>query len=107
MRITRAEREQPREWLERLGREHESLFYLVAQSGGLAQAAYRVASAARRVENARRPEPSVRELKAAARMIAARTGVDESLPIWSAVVSQCEPAHEARMPLPPSRRKAS
>ena len=107
MRITKEEREHPREWLEQLGAARERLVHLVVHSGGLAQAAYRVARAARRADKASSGEPSVRELKAAARVIASGIGCRAHLPISSALVARCEPVHVTRMPLPPSRRKAS
>lgn len=106
----RLEVERPSEWLRWLAEEPDALQVLVAHSAGLARAAYRVASARCRVQAGVGATPTLRELQAAALMIAERLGVVESLPITSLLASDCEeqglPVIRP-MPPPPSRRRSS
>jgi hypothetical protein len=77
---------------------------LVANAGGLACAAYRMARAQCRVRG-HGDTPTLRELQLAALVLAERLGVLESLPITSLLASDCEDQglrviHP--VPLPPS-----
>ena len=107
MRITQEEREYPSEWLERLLEDRKACARLLLESGGLGKAAYRVARAQCSADTAGPGAPTVRQLSAAARLIAARTGREADLPISSAQATPREPAQRSAMPLPPSRRAAS
>jgi hypothetical protein len=107
---TRLEHERPSEWLRWLAEEPDAYELLVAHSGGLARAAYRVASARCRAQGGLGGTPTLRELQAAALMLAQRLGTLETLPITSLLASECEeqglPVIRP-MPTPPSSGHAS
>jgi hypothetical protein len=88
----RIERERPSEWLRRLAEEPDAYRVLVAESGGLARAAYRVASAQlrARAQTGLGETPTLRELQAAALLLAQRLDLTETLPITSLLASDCE-----------------
>lgn len=107
---TRLELERPSEWLRWLAEEPDAYAVLVAQSAGLARAAYRVASARCRVQGGLGATPTLRELQAAALSIAERLGLVESLPITSLLANDCEEQGLLvirPMPTPPSSRRSS
>src|SRR4051812_34008766 len=85
----RPEHERPTEWLRSLAEEPDAYRLLLAQAGGLARAAYRVASARCRAQ-ASGETPTLRELHAAALTIAERLGALDTLPITSLLASDCE-----------------
>lgn len=106
----RLELERPSEWLRWLAEEPDAYEVLVAQSGGLARAAYRVASARCRVQGGLGTTPTLRELQASALLIAQRLGVVETLPITSLLATDCEEQGLVvirPMPTPPSSRRSS
>jgi hypothetical protein len=80
---SRVEHDYPTEWLHWLAHEAGAYQLLVADAGGLAGAAYRLARAGCRAEDALRETPTLLELQAAALTIARELGVLESLPITS------------------------
>jgi len=106
---TRLERERPCEWLRWLAEEPSAYEYLVAHTGGLAHAAYRVARAHCRLQG-HGDTPTVRELQVAALAIAQRLGILETVPITSLLASDCEeqglPVIRP-IPTPPSNRRSS
>jgi hypothetical protein len=106
----RLELERPSEWLRWLAEAPEAYEALVAQTGGLARAAYRVASARCRVQGDAGATPTLRELQAAALTIANRVGLVETLPITSLLANDCEEQGLLvirPMPTPPSSRHSS
>jgi hypothetical protein len=105
----RIEQERPSEWLRFLDEEQDAYEILLAHAGGLAAAAYRVASARSRAQGEGSP-PTLRELQAAALTIAQRLGLAETLPITSLLANDCEELGLLvirPMPIPPSSRKSS
>lgn len=84
------ERERPVEWLRSLAEQPEAYNALVEDSGGIASAAYRLASARCRVHGQAGATPTLRELKAAALTIAQQTGELERLPLVAILASDCE-----------------
>jgi hypothetical protein len=66
------ETERPHEWLRSLDERADAYSDLVRESGNLALAAYRFARAKRRVFDGSDGIPTLRELRAAATMIASR-----------------------------------
>lgn len=88
---SRLERERPVEWLRLLAETPDAYAALVAEVGGLAAAAYRVARArcACAVQTGNLT-PTVRELQAAALTIAERLNLVDRLPIISVLASDCE-----------------
>ena len=110
MASNRPEQERPCEWLRWLAEAPDAYEILLAQSNGLARAAYRVASARCRVQGGMGETPTLRELQAAALTIAERVGLLETLPIISLLASDCEEQGLLvirPMPVPPSSRKSS
>lgn len=106
----RIEHERPNEWLRSLAENPEAYAALVAEAGGLTRAAYRVASARCRAQSSTGETPTLRELQAAALMLAQVLGVVESLPITSLLASDCEDQGLLvirPMPTPPSSRRSS
>lgn len=100
----RLEQERPSEWLRWLAEEPDAYQVLIVHSGGLARAAYRIASARCRCQVGGQT-PTLRELQAAALNIAERLGTLESLPITSLLANDCE---EQGLPvIRPLLRKAS
>lgn len=89
MPLTRLERERPTEWLRKLAEEPHACEVLVASAGGLAAAAYRVASARCRMQG-HGETPTLRELQLAALSLARQLGTVESLPITTMLASDCE-----------------
>jgi hypothetical protein len=105
----RLEQERPSEWLRWLAEEPDAYEVLVVLAGGLARAAYRVASARCRCQ-ASGETPTLRELQAAALTLAERLGTLESLPITSLLANDCEEQGMPvirPMPRPPSSRNSS
>jgi hypothetical protein len=86
---TRLERERPSEWLRLLAEQPDAYEVLIALSGGMAHAAYRVARARCRLQG-HGDTPTLRELQLAALNIAQRLGTLESLPITSLLANDCE-----------------
>jgi hypothetical protein len=64
----RLEHERPAEWLRWLAETPDGYQQLLQQAGGMARAAYRIASARCRVQGGLGEMPTVRELQAAALM---------------------------------------
>jgi hypothetical protein len=86
----RLERERPSEWLRWLAEEPDAYQVLLEQAGGLARAAYRLASARCRARGDVGETPTLRELQAAALVMAGQLGLTESLPIGSMLANECE-----------------
>lgn len=103
----RLEVERPSEWLCRLAEDPDAYEVLLLEAGGLARAAYRLASARCRAQGTSNATPTLRELQAAAASIARQVGLAETLPITSLLASDCED-HGLLvirpMPTPPSSR---
>lgn len=108
--LRRIERERPSEWLRELEEEPDAYRVLVTEAGGLARAAYRLASARCRARSGQGATPTLRELQVAALLVAQRLGVVETLPITSLLADDCEeqglPVIRP-MPTPPSSRHSS
>ena len=108
--VRRIELERPNEWLRTLAEEPDAYEVLVTEAGGLARAAYRLASARCRAHSGSNETPTLRELQGAALLIAQRLGVAETLPITSLLANDCEaqglPVIRP-MPTPPSGRHCS
>jgi hypothetical protein len=106
----RIEVERPSEWLRTLDEEPDAYEVLVTEAGGLARAAYRLASARCRAHSGSGATPTLRELQVAALLIAQRLGMPETLPITSLLAKDCEaqglPVIRP-MPMPPSGRRSS
>jgi hypothetical protein len=79
----------PEEWLLYLAREDGGYARLVEESGGMARAAYRLATARCVVESAGAP-PTLEDLQAAARLLSARIGRGGALPITSVLMSDSD-----------------
>jgi hypothetical protein len=106
----RLERERPSEWLRWLAEEPDAYQVLLVQAGGLARAAYRLASARCRAQGGVGETPTLRELQAAALVLAGQLGITESLPITSLLANDCEAQGLLvirPMPTPPSSRRSS
>lgn len=86
----RLEHERPSEFLRWLAEEPDGYRLLVEHAGGLARAAYRVASARCRAHGGMGVTPTLRELQSAAHGIAQALGVLETLPITSLLANDCE-----------------
>jgi hypothetical protein len=107
---SRLEHERPSEWLRWLAEEPNAYEVLVAHAGGLARAAYRLASARCRAQSGSGSTPTLRELQAAALTLAQHLGVAETLPITSLLANDCEDQGLLvirPMPTPPSSRRSS
>ena len=104
------EHERPNEWLRGLAQEHDAYRVLFAHAGGLARAAYRLASADCRARGGVGEMPTLCELQAAAALLAGQLGISESLPITSLLTNDCDsqglPVMRP-MPIPPSGRRSS
>jgi hypothetical protein len=87
---SRNEQERPAEWLRWLAESPDGYQQLASQAGGLARAAYRLARARCRVHGGVGAAPTLRELQAAAVLLATQLGVVESLPVTALLVSDCE-----------------
>jgi hypothetical protein len=106
----RIELERPSEWLRALEEEPDAYHVLVVEAGGLARAAYRIASARCRAQSGLGETPTLRELQVAALLVAQRLGVAETLPITSLLANDCEEQGMPvirPMPTPPSSRHSS
>jgi hypothetical protein len=106
----RLEQERPSELLRWLAEEPDGYRLLVEHAGGLACAAYRLASARCRAHGGMGTTPTLRELQAAAHCIAQALGMLETLPITSLLASDCEAQGLLvirPMPTPPSSRRSS
>jgi hypothetical protein len=106
----RLEHERPAEWLRWLAETPDGYQQLLQQAGGMARAAYRIASARCRVQGGLGEMPTVRELQAAALMLAQQVGTLDSLPITSLLASDCEDQGLLvirPMTPPPSSRRSS
>jgi hypothetical protein len=79
----------PEIWLRRLAEERGGYARLVHESGGMARAAYRLARARCQVESSGAP-PTLEDLQAAARVLAARVGHGGALPITSVLASDAD-----------------
>jgi hypothetical protein len=86
---SRLERERPSEWLRWLAEEPHAYSVLVTYAGGLARAAYRMASVRCRLQGMG-DAPTLRELQAAAQLISQALGRVETLPISSLLASDLE-----------------
>jgi hypothetical protein len=110
MAFTRLEHERPSEWLRRLSEEPDGYRCLVAEAGGFAGAAYRLARARCHVQGGIGQAPTLRELQAAALTLGQQLGVLDTLPITSLLASDCE---QQGMPVirplasPPPLRRSS
>ena len=106
----RLERERPSEWLRWLAEEPDAYQVLLAQAGGFARAAYRLASARCRAQGGVGETPTLRELQASALVLAVQLGTTETLPITSLLANDCEAQGLLvirPIPTPPSRRRSS
>jgi hypothetical protein len=106
----RLEHDRPAEWLRWLAETPEGYQQLLQHAGGLARAAYRIASARCRVQGGLGEAPTLRELQAAAVVLAQQLGMLDSLPITSLLASDCEDQGLLvirPMPTPPSSRRSS
>jgi hypothetical protein len=83
---SRLERERPSEWLNWLDQAPDAYQILVAYAGGMARAAYRLATVRLRLRGSSEA-PTLDELQAAAWIIAGRLGKAEALPITSLLPS--------------------
>ena len=108
--MTRLEQDRPGEWLRQLSEETDGYRCLVAETGGLACAAYRLARARCRAQSGLGQTPTLRELQAAALTLGEQLGILDTLPITSLLASDCE-EHGLPvilpMPTPPSARRSS
>jgi hypothetical protein len=86
----RVELTSPEEWLYLLAREQDGYARLIAESGGTARAAYRLASARCKVESESGAPPTLEDLQAAARLLASRVGRGGALPITSVLASDAD-----------------
>ncbi len=81
----------PIEWLRRLEEDSERGYrMLLADAGCLAVAAHRVAKARCQTWMVATSVPTVREVRAAAREIATRAGLGDSIPATSTLALDCE-----------------
>lgn len=88
--VRRIELERPGEWLRGLEEEPDAYEVLVTEAGGVARAAYRLASARCRAHSGSSEALTLRELQVAALLITERLGVAETLPITSLLAKDCE-----------------
>ena len=84
----RIELERPAEWLRWLAESPDGYRQLAVQAGGLARATFRLASARCRAHGD--AVPTLRELEAAAVLLAARLGMTEGFPVSALLASDCE-----------------
>lgn len=108
--MTRLERERPSEWLQLLNEETDGYRCLVAEAGGLARAAYRLASAQCHAQSGPGQTPTLRDLQAAALTLGRQLGILETLPITSLLASECDEQGSPLprpIPTPPSARRSS
>lgn len=88
----REELQNPQSWLSRLAQESDGYARLIGESGGLARAAYRLARARCKVASLPSESPTLEDLQAAARLLAARIGRGGALPITSLLASDADSA---------------
>jgi hypothetical protein len=79
----REEQSSPQMWLNRLAAEGDAYARLVAESGGIARAAYRLAHARCKVASDSGDPPTLEDLQEAARLLSVRVGRGGVLPITS------------------------
>ena len=104
----RFEHDRPSEWLRWLAEEQDAYRILLAHAGGLARAAYRLASAHCRARGGPGEMPTLRDLQAAARALAGELGVSGSLPISSLLERDGDAqGWPALRPVPPISRRSS
>jgi hypothetical protein len=108
----------PEAWLRRLNQEHNAYARLIEESGGTARAAYRLARARCIIDSPSGAPPTLEDLQAAARLLAARVGHGGALPITSvlardadssglhAVNATLQGALRSLPPPPPSAQRA-
>ncbi len=105
MRPTQQEFASPRDWLLKLAAEEQGYSRLVADSGGMGRAAYRLARAQSSTQGT---EPCLEDLQAAAALLASRLGGSGALPIQSLLPSARSvppPASSLPPPAPSTRRR--
>ena len=110
MPLPRVEHERPGEWLRLLAETPDGYRLLLEQAGGMARAAYRLASARCRAHGGLGETPTLRELQAAAVTLAEQLGMVDRLPITSLLANDCEDQGLLvirPMPTPPSSRRSS
>jgi hypothetical protein len=83
------EMERPAEWLRRIDEADDGYTRLVSESGNLALAAHRLARAKRRVQHTHDGIPTLREVLAAASVIADRSRGTLDLPPRSVLAGEC------------------
>ncbi|HEY5375469.1 MAG TPA: hypothetical protein VIK01_17435 [Polyangiaceae bacterium] len=99
MRKTRLEITEPSLWLRQLSEDSAGYSRLVGESKGMARAAYRLARAQCSVETGE--SPCLKDLQAAAELLAARVGGQSALPIKSLLSGAVEASSaEAKRPSP-------
>jgi hypothetical protein len=86
----REELQNPQAWLSRLSQESDGYTRLIGESGGTARAAYRLARARCKVASPPSASPTLEDLQAAARLLAARVGHGGALPIRSVLASDAD-----------------
>jgi hypothetical protein len=84
------ELDHPSEWLRALVENASAFERLLADSGGVAHAAYRLARARCRASAVPTALPTLDELQAAALMLSSRVGALGPLPIKSLLANECE-----------------
>jgi hypothetical protein len=82
--------ERPAEWLRRIDEAEDGYSRLVRESGNLALAAHRLARAKRRVQHTHDGIPTLREVMAAASVIADRSLEPVDLPPPSLIAFECQ-----------------
>jgi hypothetical protein len=80
----------PEIWLRQLAEEPSGYARLIQESGGMARAAYRLARARCNVAGTPGVPPTLEDLQAAARVLAARVGRGGALPITSVLTSDAD-----------------
>jgi hypothetical protein len=84
------EMERPAEWLRRIDEADDGYARLLRESGNLALAAHRLARAKRRVQQTHDGIPTLREVMAAATVIADRSTVPVDLPPRAILAGECQ-----------------
>jgi hypothetical protein len=85
------EMERPAEWLRRIEEADDGYARLVSESGNLALAAHRLARAKRRVQHTHDGIPTLREVMAAATVIAGRSHAAVAVPPPAILAGECQP----------------
>jgi hypothetical protein len=105
-RMRSLEHDRPGDWLRRLAEDSDGYRVLIAESGGRAHAAYRVARARCRLSETGL-EPTLGDMQAALEVLACATGNFERLPITSLLPASSRPSEmrwRAAPPAPSTRR---